>query len=68
MKIQEADGEFRPNLDGGDRAKLIKYDQMKEYLAIKVAKVLGFRVAGVNLVRSAHGPLILEVNSFPNLE
>ncbi len=68
IKRQGAEGEFRSNLHSGGTAKLIKLQPDERALAVKAAKVLGLRVAGVDLVRSAHGPLVLEVNSSPGLE
>jgi ribosomal protein S6--L-glutamate ligase len=68
IKRQGAEGEFRSNLHSGGTAKLVKLQPNERALAVKAAKVLGLRVAGVDLVRSAHGPLVLEVNSSPGLE
>lgn len=68
IKRQGAEGEFRSNLHSGGTAKLVKLQPDERALAVKAAKVLGLRVAGVDLVRSAHGPLVLEVNSSPGLE
>ncbi|MCI0667715.1 MAG: 30S ribosomal protein S6--L-glutamate ligase [Methylococcaceae bacterium] len=63
-----APGEFRANLREGGSVALVKTTSGERNLAIKAAKSLGLRVAGVNLVRSRNGPLLLEVNSSPGLE
>lgn len=60
-------GEFRSNLHRGGVAKLIKLKPEERQLAIRAAKVMGLDVAGVDIIRSAHGPLVLEVNSSPGL-
>lgn len=61
-------GEFRSNLHMGGTAKVIKLKPEERALAIKAAKVMGLDLAGVDIVRSGHGPLVLEVNSSPGLE
>lgn len=68
MQRQAKEGEFRSNLHMGGTATVIKLKPEERALAIKAAKVMGLDVAGVDLVRSAHGPLVLEVNSSPGLE
>jgi ribosomal protein S6--L-glutamate ligase len=62
------DGDFRSNLHRGGQAKPVKLSPEERAIAVKAAKVLGLDVAGVDLIRSHHGPLILEVNSSPGLE
>jgi ribosomal protein S6--L-glutamate ligase len=62
------EGEFRSNLHQGGTAKLIKLRPQERALAVKSAKVMGLDLAGVDIVRSARGPLVLEVNSSPGLE
>lgn len=61
-------GEFRANVHKGAIAKSIKISPEERKIAIKAVKVLGLDVAGVDLIRSNKGPLLLEVNSSPGLE
>lgn len=68
MKRQGKEGEFRSNLHRGGSANIIQLTDEEENAAIKAAKVLGLGVAGVDMLQSARGPLILEVNSSPGLE
>jgi len=68
MKRQGPEGEFRSNLHRGGSAKEITLTEAEEKTAIKAAKSLGLHVAGVDLLPSKRGPLIMEVNSSPGLE
>ena len=68
MKRQSKEGEFRSNLHRGGTAQLIKLSRHEEQAAILAAKSLKMGVAGVDLLQSNRGPLILEVNSSPGLE
>jgi len=68
MKRQGAEGEFRSNLHRGGKATLIKLSKIEKQAALGAAKALGLAVAGVDMLQSARGPLILEVNSSPGLE
>lgn len=68
MKRQGAEGEFRSNLHRGGKAELIKLSKTEKQAALGAAKALGLAVAGVDMLQSARGPLILEVNSSPGLE
>ena len=68
MKRQGADGEFRSNLHRGGSASLIKITPEERRTAIAAAKSMGLNVAGVDLLRSHRGPLVMEVNSSPGLE
>lgn len=68
MKRQGKEGEFRSNLHRGGSASVIKLSDEEEIAAIKAAKALGLDIAGVDMLQSARGPLILEVNSSPGLE
>ena len=68
MKRQGKEGEFRSNLHRGGSAQVIELSEDEENAALKAARVLGLGVAGVDLLQSARGPLILEVNSSPGLE
>ncbi|MGQ0801484.1 MAG: 30S ribosomal protein S6--L-glutamate ligase [Pseudomarimonas sp.] len=68
MRRQAKRGEFRSNLHRGGTAKGIELDEVETETAIRAARVLGLNVAGVDLLRSKRGPLVLEVNSSPGLE
>lgn len=68
MQRSAKEGEFRSNLHRGGSAEVIKLKPEERALAVKAAKVMGLDVAGVDLIRSAHGPLVIEVNSSPGLE
>ncbi|MEZ5306731.1 MAG: 30S ribosomal protein S6--L-glutamate ligase [Pyrinomonadaceae bacterium] len=68
MKRQAREGEFRSNLHRGGTAELINLTEEEEDAAIKAARVMGLGVAGVDMLQSDRGPLILEVNSSPGLE
>jgi ribosomal protein S6--L-glutamate ligase len=61
-------GEFRSNIHMGGMAKKVKISQEERRLALKAAKILNLAVAGVDIIRSNKGPLLLEVNSSPGLE
>ncbi len=68
IKRQAEAGEFRSNLHRGGNAETIKITPEERELAIKAAKIMGLGLAGVDLIRSNRGPLIMEVNSSPGLE
>ena len=68
MKRQAQEGEFRSNLHRGGSASLIKITPEERSTAVRAAKVMGLNVAGVDLLRSNHGPVVMEVNSSPGLE
>ncbi len=68
MKRQAADGEFRSNLHRGGSATLIRISPEERKTAVAAAKAMGLSVAGVDLLRSKRGPLVMEVNSSPGLE
>ena len=68
MKRQGAEGEFRSNLHRGGMAEKIKLSPEERSTATRSAKAMGLRVAGVDLLRSNHGPVVMEVNSSPGLE
>lgn len=61
-------GEFRANIHLGGTASVIKPTADEKKIAIRAAKAMDLRVAGVDIIRSAKGPLLLEVNSSPGLE
>jgi len=68
MKRQGKEGEFRSNLHRGGSANLIKLSEEEEETALIAAKAMGLGVAGVDMLQSKSGPLVLEVNSSPGLE
>jgi ribosomal protein S6--L-glutamate ligase len=68
MKRQGAPGEFRSNLHRGGSATKVRLTPEERSTAIRAAKAMGLRVAGVDLLRSNHGPVVMEVNSSPGLE
>ena len=68
MRRIAPEGEFRSNVHRGGRTEQIILNNEEEKIAVKAARVLGLRIAGVDLMRSKRGPLVLEVNSSPGLE
>jgi ribosomal protein S6--L-glutamate ligase len=68
MKRQGKEGEFRSNLHRGGSATIIELTDEEENTALKAAKAMGLGIAGVDMLQSSHGPLVLEVNSSPGLE
>ena len=68
MKRQGAEGEFRSNLHRGGSSSLIKITPEERSTAVRAARIMGLNVAGVDLLRSNHGPVVMEVNSSPGLE
>jgi ribosomal protein S6--L-glutamate ligase len=68
MKRQAKEGEFRSNLHRGGSSQIIKLSRSESTAAISAAKQMGLSVAGVDMLQSKRGPLILEVNSSPGLE
>ncbi|HBD10948.1 MAG TPA: 30S ribosomal protein S6--L-glutamate ligase, partial [Porticoccaceae bacterium] len=60
--------EFRSNLHRGGSASLVKITPTERATAVKAARVMGLNVAGVDILRSGRGPLVMEVNSSPGLE
>jgi len=63
-----AKGEFRSNLHRGGSASLVKITPEERRTAVRCAQIMGLNVAGVDLLRSRHGPVVMEVNSSPGLE
>jgi ribosomal protein S6--L-glutamate ligase len=61
-------GEFRSNLHRGGTAGLVKISPEERSTAVRSARIMGLNVAGVDILRSNHGPLVMEVNSSPGLE
>jgi len=68
MKRQGKEGEFRSNLHRGGTANVVELSDEEESAALIAAKAMGLGVAGVDLLQSKKGPLVLEVNSSPGLE
>jgi len=68
MERTGAEGEFRSNLHRGGSARTIKITPEERSTAIRAAKSMGLNVCGVDMLRSNHGPVIMEVNSSPGLE
>src|SRR5690606_4599204 len=68
MQREAPPGEFRANIHLGGTGSVVKITKEERRLAIQAAKAMGLDVAGVDMIRSAKGPLLLEVNSSPGLE
>jgi ribosomal protein S6--L-glutamate ligase len=68
MRRQARAGEFRSNLHRGGTASLIRITPEERSTAVRAARVVGLNVCGVDILRSNHGPVVMEVNSSPGLE
>jgi len=68
IKRQGKEGEFRSNLHRGGSAGVVKITPEERSTAVRAAKIMGLNVSGVDLLRSNHGPVVMEVNSSPGLE
>jgi len=68
MKRQGKEGEFRSNLHRGGNASIARLTPEERSTAVRAARIMGLNVAGVDLLRSNHGPVVMEVNSSPGLE
>ena len=68
IKRQGLEGEFRSNIHRGGNAIAVQLTPDEEQTAIAAARALGLKVAGVDMLPSDRGPLVLEVNSSPGLE
>jgi len=68
MQRTAKEGEFRSNLHRGGSASVTRLTPQERATAVKAARTMGLNVAGVDLLRSAEGPLVMEVNSSPGLE
>ncbi|WP_210418772.1 30S ribosomal protein S6--L-glutamate ligase [Aliikangiella coralliicola] len=68
IQREAAPGEFRANIHQGGTASVIKITPEERKLATLAAKTMGLKIAGVDIIRSKNGPLLLEVNSSPGLE
>ncbi|MBT8430294.1 MAG: RimK family alpha-L-glutamate ligase, partial [Gammaproteobacteria bacterium] len=68
MKRQGKEGEFRSNLHRGGSASVIRLTPEERSTAVRAASIMGLNVCGVDILRSNHGPVVMEVNSSPGLE
>ncbi|MBE0439227.1 MAG: 30S ribosomal protein S6--L-glutamate ligase [Gammaproteobacteria bacterium] len=68
MKRQGKEGEFRSNIHRGGTANLIRITPEERSTAVRAARTMGLNVCGVDLLRSNHGPVVMEVNSSPGLQ
>lgn len=68
MQRRARPGEFRANLHRGGTARPARLTRIERRLALEAARVLGLQVAGIDMLRSRNGPVVLEVNSSPGLE
>lgn len=68
IKRQSKEGEFRSNLHRGGSASVVRITPEERSTATRAARILGLNVAGVDMLRSNHGPVVMEVNSSPGLE
>lgn len=68
MQRNAAEGEFRANLHRGGQAVAVELSPDEETIAVRACRSVGLGIAGVDLLRSRRGPLVLEVNSTPGLE
>lgn len=68
IKRQAIEGEFRSNLHRGGQATMVQITEVEKNIAIRAAQTLGLNIAGVDIIRSHRGPLVMEVNSSPGLE
>jgi ribosomal protein S6--L-glutamate ligase len=68
IRRQAKEGEFRANVHQGGKALKVKLTPQERTIAVSAAKTMGLKVAGVDLLRSNYGPLVLEINSSPGLE
>lgn len=68
MKRKGREGDFRSNLHRGGSAKPVRISAKEREIAVKAAKTMGLNMCGVDMLRSNHGPVVLEVNSSPGLE
>lgn len=68
MQRTGSDDDFRSNLHRGGAAKAVKISPEERRTALRAAKIMGLNVCGVDMLRSNHGPVVMEVNSSPGLE
>lgn len=68
MARQGPEGDFRSNLHRGGTAAVVKLTPEERSTAVRSAKIMGLKIAGVDMLRSNRGPVVMEVNSSPGLE
>jgi ribosomal protein S6--L-glutamate ligase len=68
MKRKGAEGDFRSNLHRGGSASVVKITPEERTTAVRAARTMGLNVCGVDMLRSNHGPVVMEINSSPGLE
>ena len=68
MRRQAKEGEFRSNIHRGGSASLIRITPEERSTAVRAARTMGLNVSGVDILRSNHGPVVMEVNSSPGLK
>lgn len=68
IKRKGKEGEFRSNIHRGGQAESIELSRTEKSVALKSAKALGLAIAGVDIIQSNRGPLVIEVNSSPGLQ
>jgi ribosomal protein S6--L-glutamate ligase len=68
MKRKGKEGEFRSNLHKGGTASIVELTEEERHAALAAAKAMNLGIAGVDMLRSERGPLVIEVNSSPGLE
>jgi ribosomal protein S6--L-glutamate ligase len=68
MKRQGAEGEFRSNIHRGGRATVVRLTPEERTTAVRAARIMGLNVAGVDILQSSRGPIVMEVNSSPGLK
>jgi ribosomal protein S6--L-glutamate ligase len=68
MKRQAKPGEFRSNIHRGASSVVVKLTSEEEEVALKATKIMGLKIAGVDMLQSNEGPMVLEVNASPGLE
>jgi ribosomal protein S6--L-glutamate ligase len=68
MMRQGAKGDFRSNLHRGGTASVVKITPEERSTVVRAARVMGLNVCGVDILRSNHGPVVMEINSSPGLE
>ena len=68
MMRQGGEGEFRSNIHRGGKATIIRITPEERSTPVRAAKIIGLNVAGVDMLRSNHGPVVMEVNSSAGLE
>jgi ribosomal protein S6--L-glutamate ligase len=68
MERTGAEGDFRSNIHRGGSARAVRITPQERATAVEAAKAMGLNVCGVDILRSNHGPVVMEVNSSPGLE